>query len=582
MNANRMKYASTPTYGLQKRGLFKKQPAQREPETPDFSQAPEGMAPFPPQAAAQPLFSGQRPAPGAFYKPPLSQPRAAYSQPTFYPGGLNFPSAPQSAQVPFAAPSFIQPGMQPPVMQPSAAPRQPNAPQPLGNSAPAINPPGGGFSPRSQGYVPPAALQPRQQQQPAQPFMRAGMAPGPAVQPAPYPGGGVSGVPFFAGAQGGQAGPLNAGFSPAMPQGTPAYAPMPQGVGGMQQPPFAKRSPRQPSQREPLDADKLWTVFLFGLLPLLFIPTLFVPASLDVLRYLFLGLCVCGLGGMWYRQMFTSATRLLVSVVYVALCIVCVSMMMRAGRDVQQTGAGLTNPQSAQTTIAPDGDAGLMAAAPTEEPQSTPSPVDQGPSEAEQRLTEFMTLWQGGNTVEMVSYIQPSWASAQDNPSSQLFIVLANRTPEDFTIEDISGADDDNSRTVTMRATINKNNGKEPSVYRFMVIMVKESGEWYVDPNSLATNDEVKTEDENVVNAKQVDGMTTEAPRTTVTPVPPPSTKLYYNPNGGSYYHADPECESVRKEYLPLAGSFLYSELGEHKNLQPCLKCGAPTQELTD
>ena len=46
-------------------------------------------------------------------------------------------------------------------------------------------------------------------------------------------------------------------------------------------------------------------MFLFGLLPLVFIPCLFVPSSLDVIRYEFLGLCVLGLGGMWYRQMFS-------------------------------------------------------------------------------------------------------------------------------------------------------------------------------------------------------------------------------------------------------------------------------------
>ena len=60
-------------------------------------------------------------------------------------------------------------------------------------------------------------------------------------------------------------------------------------------------------------------------------------------------------------------------------------------------------------------------------------------------------------------------ASAQENPPTALFMPLANRTPEEYTIEEISGTDQDNSRTVTMTATINKNNGKDPSIYRFMV-----------------------------------------------------------------------------------------------------------------
>lgn len=109
-----------------------------------------------------------------------------------------------------------------------------------------------------------------------------------------------------------------------------------------------------------------------------------------------------------------------------------------------------------------------------------------------------MALWQNNNPQEMVSLVQPSWASAQENPSTALFMLLANRTPEEYTIEEISGTDQDNSRTVTMTATINKNNGKDPSIYRFMVIMTKEGDEWYVDPNSLATNDELQSSEENV------------------------------------------------------------------------------------
>ena len=113
--------------------------------------------------------------------------------------------------------------------------------------------------------------------------------------------------------------------------------------------------PPQPArERVPFNADRLWSIFLFGLLPLVFIPCLFVPSSLDVIRYVFLGLCVLGLGGMWYRQMFSSVTRLIVSMVYVALCIVTVAMMMQGGRDVLRTGAPGNQPASIQTSAAPD------------------------------------------------------------------------------------------------------------------------------------------------------------------------------------------------------------------------------------
>lgn len=45
MNANRTKYASTPTYGMQKRGFMKKAPVRQAPETPDF---PRFRSPPPP------------------------------------------------------------------------------------------------------------------------------------------------------------------------------------------------------------------------------------------------------------------------------------------------------------------------------------------------------------------------------------------------------------------------------------------------------------------------------------------------------------------------------------------------------
>ena len=112
-----------------------------------------------------------------------------------------------------------------------------------------------------------------------------------------------------------------------------------------------------------------------------------------------------------------------------------------------------------------------------------------------------------------------------------------------------------------------------------MILMVKEGGEWYVDPNSLATNDTVTATPSTEGGKATV--LQSLAPRMTVTPIPDPSTKLYYNANGGKYYHIDPNCSAVNPKFLPMA-SFLYSELDDdpYSSLEPCLKCGAPTQSL--
>ena len=171
MNANRTKYASTPTYGMQKRGFMKKTPVRQAPEAPDFSKAPQPAPVVPPAA-------------------PQAQPPQAFAQSMPPQGGFAgmspYFSAPMqgTAQVPFASPSFIQPTAGQPPFQ-GFVPGASTAAPPLGNSAAVFGASNSGFSPRSQGFVPPApqAAQPSpvQAMQPGQPQpMR------PAVQPAMY------------------------------------------------------------------------------------------------------------------------------------------------------------------------------------------------------------------------------------------------------------------------------------------------------------------------------------------------------------------------------------------------------------
>ena len=113
---------------------------------------------------------------------------------------------------------------------------------------------------------------------------------------------------------------------------------------------------------------------------------------------------------------------------------------------------------------------------------------------------------------------------------------------------------------------IDKNNGQQPQTYQLEVGMKKaDDGLWYVDPSSIQSNEE-------------------EQPTVTpvVTPTPSPelysSTILYYNPEGGSLYHRDPNCKKVGKKFVPLQGQFTYAELlnGLHSDLKACHICGAP------
>ena len=52
--------------------------------------------------------------------------------------------------------------------------------------------------------------------------------------------------------------------------------------------------------------------------------------------------------------------------------------------------------------------------------------------------------------------------------------------------------------------------------------------------------------------------------------------ELYYNPNGGQYYHEDQYCASVKSRFLPLT-AFTYGELdtGSFAKLTPCPKCAS-------
>ena len=61
-----------------------------------------------------------------------------------------------------------------------------------------------------------------------------------------------------------------------------------------------------------------------------------------------------------------------------------------------------------------------------------------------------------------------------------------------------------------------------------------------------------------------------------LTPIPYPAEDLqvYYNPNGGKYYHSEERCSSVKDRYLPLTG-FDYAKLdtGDFAKLTPCPYC---------
>ena len=196
-------------------------------------------------------------------------------------------------------------------------------------------------------------------------------------------------------------------------------------------------------------------------------------------------------------------------------------------------------------------------------------------SDAEIALENFMEKWRKGIIADMVAHTPPSWREAQaDSAQQQLFWKFAQKPLQDWRqMSAPTGTDDSTARTISVEADISYSG--EVRTYAYDAIALCENGSWYIDPDSLSSGilqvPSTPTPDPNATPVP--------TPEPTPTPTPGPKTKLYYNKDGGKYYHADPECYSVAKEFLPLA-SFTYGNLNKspYTKLQPCPKCGAPSR----
>ena len=341
-------------------------------------------------------------------------------------------------------------------------------------------------------------------------------------------------------------------------------------------------------QASPLRLDLVAMVMLCGVLPVLFVLGL-VFRGMPAIKWVFVGLAAVSVVLLWIKPLVASNVRLTFTGVYAALMVVAlVSALTGTAPADQVNGVGgipqlqLDTQQAGQQQAATgqsgqDGQGGqggdTLGALTTVAPSSQTAQPDTGlSSPAVQQLESFFYFWSVNNKDNMLTLCAPSWQRSVAEPQKALFSILQNRKPTEWTVEKISGTESDTARTVTVVATIDKSNGRDPQRYRFQVIMMREDDTWYVDPASLESNEEEST----------------TAPTSNVTNTPPPTaisatpdTVLYYNPDGGSYYHAVAECKlSTDPKYLPFKGSFKYSEINNepYKNLKPCAACGAPTR----
>lgn len=360
------------------------------------------------------------------------------------------------------------------------------------------------------------------------------------------------------------------------PQGQQGYAGYQQQFGGNYQPPAQPQRPKRG-----FNPDVLLWVALYGLLPVLFILGL-VLSSVPVLKWVFVALALVVVVILWLRPMMAPNLRLTFTGIYGALAVVALvsALTSTAPGDPLLNNPGSSGGQNAgytqgsQQLGSPEGQGSGLGSLSTEAPTSAPTPApDNGLSSAAvEQMESFFYFWSVNNTDSMINLCAPSWRSSVSEPKKALFSIQGNRTPVDYEVEKITGTENDTVRTITVTASIDRRNGRDPETYRFQVIMRKEDGQWYVDPASLESH-EVATATPNAGN---------ETPTPTVVPTFTSSTVLYWNEAGkGSMYHLDPNCRSLADKWKPMTASFTYGQVNDSKyaKLTPCNVCGAPMRE---
>ena len=315
----------------------------------------------------------------------------------------------------------------------------------------------------------------------------------------------------------------------------------------------------------------LLQLLLIVILPLLFVVSLFVKDNL--LFLIFAALSVLSLMVAWIFSAFLTNARATLTILHIAMVVVALfAVLLSPPKVVQDTTAStVQGDQSAKDSLL---SASMISMMQNQQqlagPTATPNPGNA--SFAQQRLQDFMGAWSRINYAEMASYCLPSWINQQDSAETAMFHLRANRTIVSYEVLEITGNDSDQTRTIHMNAVIDKSNGNPPETHRFQVLMVRINNEWYVDPRSLSSIGIIETEAE--IAARTI---ATIVPTAT----PPADTRLYYNPNGGRFYHLDPNCPSLLPEYLPMTASFYFGDINkpEFSQLVPCVTCRAPSRD---
>lgn len=313
---------------------------------------------------------------------------------------------------------------------------------------------------------------------------------------------------------------------------------------------------------------RVLSIILSIVLPALFLLSLLIPNN--TLRWAFLVAAGLSVLAMWVLKAFVRSARNTLTVIYLALAVVVGLALFMNSQTPEARNASLN--RAAQGSLfsgEEDALAALLAASATE----TPAPQEDVNvvSPAQLRLEAFFEVWGKGDIPSMLEFCLPSWVGQQASPQTTLWQMLQNNRPESYMIESVEGSEGDTSRTVSVKANFGNNVLK-----RLRVLLLKVNGVWYVDPNTLGG----VLIDEAAEAARQNQPLlsTTIAPTATPSPESGSGITVYYNADGGKYYHAVQNCPKVREEYWGTLTAFSFDLINsqKYKELMRCPGCNPP------
>ncbi|MCL2544390.1 MAG: hypothetical protein FWE77_00575 [Clostridia bacterium] len=350
-----------------------------------------------------------------------------------------------------------------------------------------------------------------------------------------------------------------------------------------------------------INYDRLLMLLFFAAIPFLGIVSMLSRGFLQSLFLTLLFLSILGtVSLLWLKKGFTARGRLSMTTLYAVFAVIALTSLLQGGSSAGAGGFAASGPTLAPISMnslqsntelsglfsgAPDTSAPIMAPgiADREEERNAPVLARSGDSACEQVLVQFLEYWKGGMVTDMVPLTAHSWRQKanflQNGAEQSLYAQISGKKLDSYTLEgEPTGTDNDTSRTISVLCNVIQK--EEPRLIRYQALILHENGQWLVDPNSLMNGTRVDTATPGPGEAGS-GSVTAATPQPTPTPKPTPkpksNLKLYYNPQGGQYYHVDAKCSAVNTKKYTLK-SFTYGNIGRspQRNLSPCGTCKAP------